>query len=341
MYLKTKNNSNLKTNEEKQNYKYGENYSISSLSKNIPFNPQRKNHSFQNSKIKKKKSNIISQIKNEENDNKIRKKLQYCKTDKELNIQTKSEKKEINIDNYEKDDVNKKITKNNDIRKSYSQKDIDVREECKTTDKNSNKTNKIFTEDISTKDNCFNIDNPQKEKNKNNSNSINIIKKIELPLSDKNEEKNKEIMAFKPNMNIFKNTKFNNFTNMSGKKDNKDKENIKNINFKNNKNYIIEKIYINKKEKEDKKNNKSENDKNYNDKFNHIEKDNTDYNNNYINNNRPLNMVEINKHHINSELAQFTFKNEVLIKDNNQNSSLITKKRKNELNKLINFTNKF
>ena len=329
MYLKTKNHLNLKTNEEMQNYKYNENYSTSSLSKNIPYNPQRKNHSFQNSKVKKK-SNIISQIKNEENDIKIRKKLQYCKTDKELNIKTKNENKESNIDNNEKN-ANKNHTKNSVIIKSNSQKGIINKEvRCKTTDKNNNKTNKIFSKEISIKDNCYNIDNLQKESNINN---INNIKKVELPLSDKNEEKNKEILAFKPNMNIFKNTKFNNFKNISGKKDNKGKEKLK-------KNNIIEIINNNKKDKEIKKNNKSENDQDFYYKTNHIEKDNINNKNN-INNNRPLNSIEANKQAINSELAQFTFKNEVFIKDNNQNTSIITEKRKNELKKLINFTNKF
>lgn len=337
MYLKTKSNSNLKTNEEKQKYLYNENYSASSLSKNIPFNPQRKNHSFQNSKVKKK-SNIISQIKNEENDIKIKRKLQYCKTDKELNIQTKSENKENNINNNEKIGANKKTTKNRVIVKSNSQNEIITQEErCKTTDKNINKTNKIFSKEIAIKDNGFDIDNLQKEKKINN---IASIKKVELPLSDKNEDKNKEMLSFKPNMNIFKNTNFNNFKNMSGKKDNKAKEKINKANSKKNKNYIIEKINDYKKDKKGKKNNKSENDKDANYKINSIEKDNNCKNNN-INNNRPLNMIEVNKPPINSELAQFTFKNEAFVKDNNQHSSIITEKRKNELKKLINFTNKF
>ena len=63
-----------------------------------------------------------------------------------------------------------------------------------------------------------------------------------------------------------------------------------------------------------------------------------------------MNIQDINKNGLNSEMSQFTFKKEEKLKETNnnnnnnnviQNSSLITEKRRNELKKFINFSNKF
>jgi hypothetical protein len=60
-----------------------------------------------------------------------------------------------------------------------------------------------------------------------------------------------------------------------------------------------------------------------------------------------LNIQDINKNGLTSEMSQFTFKKEEKLKETNnnnnvvQNSTLITEKRRNELKKFINFSNKF
>ena len=365
LYLSTKKNAIITTNKEKNKYINNiENYSLSSIHKNIPYNPQRKNHSFQNSKCKKK-SNIISQIKNED-DSKIKKAIHYCKTDKELNIkenkeqnkgqnkgqnkeEIKDEIKEKNkdetqkkkqIDNKEKEKYKKILSINSVILKNNSQKEINKKEgKCRTSDK-ATKTNKIYLKDISMKDNCFNIDNAHIEKNVN---SYKLSLSGEIKNKNKNDTENKETKAFKPNMDIFKNTKFNSFI-LNSKNSSKKEEKInKRIDLTDNKNHIIPKINNNKNNiDENNIKNISDNNKEYENKINNeknqLENNNINFKNN---NNRLLNNIEINKNPINSELSQFTFKNEIMIKDNNQNSSILADKRRKELKKLINFTNKF
>ena len=344
IYLNTKKNTIIIPNKEKKKYvinnKMSENSSLSSFSKNISH--IQKNHSFQNSK---KKSNIISQIKNED-DNKVKKMLHYCGTEKEFNIKAKTDKNVIDdnnintkVNNIKNENSKKNITIHSIIIKSNSQKEKNTKEErCRTSDKTT-KTNKIYLKDISMKDNCFIIDNLHKEKN---------IKSSKISPTYKNENKNdtenKEIKSFKPNMNIFKNTKFNNFK-LNSKNDIKRKEKNKIINLNGNKNNITENI-SNNKEKLDNYDNKKnisyrvkgkENENK--DEINHI-KNNINYKNSTTNN-RPLNITDINKNPINSQLSQFTFKNEIGFKEDNQNTSILTEKRRKELKKLINFTNKF
>ena len=173
------------------------------------------------------------------------------------------------------------------------------------------------------KDNCFDIDNSHKD------NKIKVIKlslinekKIE---NNKENKENKEIRGFKPNMNIFKDIKYNKdlkfFTDKNWKTN-------KVINL-NNKTYNMEKINHIGKRNNSEINKNSENKINY--KENQINK--YEYNNS---NNHPIESYK----NPNSELSLFTFKKEEMYIDN-KNSSLLAEKRKNELKKLINFTNKF
>ena len=82
-YLNNKKKSSIKTKEDKKKIfinKINENNSSSSISKKIPHSKMRINYSFQELK-NKKKSNIISQIKNSENNNK---KLNESRIEKEI-----------------------------------------------------------------------------------------------------------------------------------------------------------------------------------------------------------------------------------------------------------------
>lgn len=324
IYLNNKKNSSIKKNQENNKYinsnKVSENHSLSSLKK-IPHQPWRINHSFQDLKIKKK-TNIISQIKNNEKDN-TNKKKKYCKTDKESNSATKINKENYNSNNntIDKNEENKNNTTNSVVIESKLENKIIVKEnKYKTTEKNKNKSNNIFKKDISMKDNCFDIDNSHKDNN---------IKVIKLSLINEkkieNNKENKEIRAFKPNMNIFKDIKYNKdlkfFTDKNWKTN-------KVINL-NNKTYNMEKINHIGKRNNSEINKNSENKINY--KENQINK--YEYNNS---NNHPIESYK-NPY---SELSLFTFKKEEMYIDN-KNSSLLAEKRKNELKKLINFTNKF
>ena len=139
-------------------------------------------------------------------------------------------------------------------------------------------------------------------------------------------------------MNIFKNTKLNNFilltkNNVSNNNEKVNKKIDLIINNNNNQNYIIERINN---IFEDNKNNQLGIDKDYV----NIKNEKDSHNN--IINYSPLNILINNKIPINKEWSQFTFKNEPIVKeDNHISSSNITEKRKNELKKFINFTNKF
>ena len=321
-YLNNKKNENSKLNKEKRDLsvkylnKIKDNFSSSTLSKKFPDNRKRIYHSFQASKLKKK-SNIISKIKKDENNK--NKKLNHCNTHNQFNIKINKEKEKkeekeekgkeekeeeksnINTnDNKSNDKSNIKIQeqnnsliKNSVILKSNSENKIIVdKDKCKTTDKKKNKKNKSFIKDISMKDNCFNIENNNKENKDNKAKNINNIKVFKASLIKQNnyknsntnsntssnnvirednnnnyiktikEEKNKEnnenneIKIFKPNMNIFKGTKFvflnkglmfpieqnNNYKEI--KINNQCNNNINNININNNKNYIFENINI-------------------------------------------------------------------------------------------------
>ena len=361
IYLNNKKNSSIKQNEEKDKYTYknSENHSLSSKSK-IPINPRRINHSFQELKLKKK-TNIISQIKNNENElNHSKKKLHYCKTDKESNSKNKKESNNSNknMNKIDKNEEDIKNTINSVVFKNNLENKINIKEQrYKTTDKSKNKSNKLFKKDISMKDNCFDIDNIHKENNikviksslinenkiennKEKENNQNKENKENKEIENENKEKekenqeNKEIL-FKPNFDIFKNTKYS-----------KDFKFLTDKNWKinkvinlNNNNYIIEKINHN----TDIVNNKRNNSEIKNNEIkialkdnNQNIKDNNDCKH-YNTNNRPLNCPEIYK---NSEISQFTFKKEE-ININNNSTSLLAEKRRNELKKLINFTNKF
>ena len=359
-YLKSKKNSINKKDQHNNKYinNNNDNYSSSSISKVFNNNHSRVYHSFQNSKTKKKKSNIISQIKNQENEkhNKNKKKNTYFKTDKDFYTIKKEEKNSLH-DSIDKNLVKKIIPKNSVIIKSHSENKIIPKEEKYKTTEKKNKIKNNYVKDISMKDNCFNIDNSHKINNiklykaslninENSDNNKNEIKnEIKNDIDNKNVIKEKKI--FQPNMNIFKNitinnNKINTINTQHLTEQHKKINHIPKCNhYKstlniNSNNYGKEFIFntINNKDKEDNKNNN----------INSIQHNNKS-SKNYITNNRPLNVPDIYKSSFNSELSQFTFKKKDIIKDNNNNnnqsSTLIIEKRRNELNKLINFTNKF
>lgn len=361
-YLNTKKN-NICLKGDKQKKKYINNnhdsYSSSSFSKTFNNNQNRVYHTFQNSKTKKKKSNIISQIKNKENenDNKIKKKLNYCKTDKDFHPLIKEEKISIHNNSFEKNVENKIITKNSVIiKKSNSENKINfIPKKCKSTEQK-NKTIKNYVKDISMKDNCFNIDNF----NKNNNNNIKVYKasllgdnkNLNKNLNKNDTVENKKERMFKPNMDIFKNTKINIYNknikfltekNINNNHEQKLNNHRSDININNNNN-IIKNInnnnYYNEIMYSSGFNKNNENNKNDYNNNNYIAKNNSS-SKSYISNNRPLNIPEIYKSSLNPELSQFTFKKQEILKDNNQSTTLLIEKRKNELKKLINFTNKF
>ena len=339
IYLNNKKNSSIKQNEEKEKYTYknSENHSLSTKSK-IPINPRRINHSFQELKLKKK-TNIISQIKNNENElNHSKKKLHYCKTDKESNSKNKIESNNSNknMNNLDKNEEDIKNTINSVVIKTNLETKINIKEQrYKTTDKSKNKSNKLFKKDISMKDNCFDIDNTHKDNNikviksslinenkiendkENNQNQEN--KEIENKEKEEENKENKEKL-FKPNFDIFKNTKYSkDFKYLTDK----NWKTNKIINLNNN-NYIISKINHNNEIVNNKRNNSEikNNEIKITFKDNQNIKDNND-SKHYNINNRPLNFPEIYK---NSEISQFTFKKEEIIKNNNS-SSLLAEKR--------------
>jgi hypothetical protein len=321
-YLKTKTNIN--------NQRNNENKTIS-ISKAFNNNRSRVYHTFQNSKLRKKKSNIISQIKNKENENKIKHKLTYCKTDKDFYTIKKEEKNNINNENFDKNIKKKLITTNSFIIKNKTESNIILKpEKYKTTEKKK-KIKNSHVKDISMKDNCFNIDNS----NKNN--NIKVLK-ISLNYNDNNNSiknflnnRNIETKIFKPNMNIFKNTTINNkkiTIQFLTEKNMNNNNNRSPVNI--NKNSYGKNIICNKGVKEDNKNDNSNN-----------VQQSKNYSESYIDYKHPLNIPQIYKSPLNSELSQFTFKKNDALKENKQTPELITEKRRNELNKLINFTNQF
>ena len=324
-YLKTKTNIN--------NQRNNENKTIS-ISKAFNNNRSRVYHSFQNSKLKKKKSNIISQIKNKENENKIKKKLTYCTTDKDFYTIKKEEKNNINNENFDKNIEKKMITTNSFIINNKKESNIIIKpEKYKTTEKKKKIKNSNF-KDISMKDNCFNFDNSNKNNNikvlkislnyNNNNNNNNSIKNY---LNNRNIE----TKVFKPNMNIFKNTTINNkkiTIQFLTEKNMNNNNNRSPVNI--NKNSYGKNIICNKGVKEDNKNDNSNNVQNTN-----------KYSESYTDYKHPLNISKIYKSSLNSELSQFTFKKNDAIKENKQTPEIITEKRRNELNKLIHFTNQF
>ena len=337
-YLNNKKKSSIKTKEDKKKIfisKINENNSSSSISKKIPHSKMRINYSFQELK-NKKKSNIISQIKNSENNNK---KLNESKIEKEINNKIKDEN--INNEMKEKNKgnnlENKIIIKNSNlIINNSNNNSIKKEERNKTSEKSKNETNKIFMKELSVKNNCFLTENRK-------DNNIKIFKLSLVEKTNSNgdrDKQEKEIKSFQPNMNIFKN--INNFKFLTEKNSSKSADKIKKIK-KENRKYIKEKINIDFKD-EVKKRNNSMNNNGYetksNDKSNQAVNNNKNFKN-YITYNGPKILEESIKNPINSELSQFTFKNEGLLINNNQHNSLIAEKRRNELNKLINFSNKF
>ena len=331
-YLKVKTNINNKSDKENKKYINNNYDSFSSLSISKAFNNNhiRVYHSFQNSKIKKKKSNIISQIKNKENGKKNKQKLNYSKTDKDFYTIKKEEKNSILKESFDKNikNIEKKfMTTNSIIIKNNSENEIIPKLDINKTAEKKRKIKNIYIKDISLKDNYFNTCNCTKNNN---------IKVLKPSLNNKSIE----AKIFKPNMNIFKNTSINNkklsiqllteknmnINHISKNNDYKSPINIKKINYRNG---IISSISTNK-EKEDNKN----------DSINNYQQSNN-YSGSYVGYNHPLNITENYKSPLNSEYFQFTFKKKDVKKDNNKNSILITEKRRNELNKLINFTNQF
>ena len=328
-YLKVKSNINNKS--DKENKKYINNnydsYSSLSISKAFNNNHIRVYHSFQNSKIRKNKSNIISQIKNKENEKKIKQNLNYSKTDKDFYTIKKEEKNSIHKESFDKNIEKKFMTTNSIIIKSNSENEIIPKPDKNKTTEKKRKIKNIYIKDISLKDNYFNTGNSTKNNN---------IKVLKPSLNNKSTE----AKIFKPNMNIFRNTSINNkklsiqflteknmnINHISKNNDYKSPINIKKINYRNG---IINSISTNK-DKEDNKN----------DSINNYQQSNN-YSGSYVGYNHPLNITENYKSPLNSEYSQFTFKKKDVIKDNNKNPTLITEKRRNELNKLINFTNQF
>ena len=340
--------------------------------------------------------------KEKDKEEKEEKKKEEKKEDEKKEEEKKEETKNniIVIDNKSNDksnilmpEKNNGIIKNSVILKSNSENKIIVdKDKCKTSDKKKKKKNKSFIKDISMKDNCFNNENNNKDNKAKNVNNIKVFKASLININKNNyknsntnsnkiigqdnnnshiktinEDKNKEnseVKIFKPNMNIFKGTKFvflnkglmfpieqsNSYNEI--KINNQCNNNINNININNNKNYIFENININYDNKDNKQYNSEVVIENKNENKDEKEYENENYyneqNNNIVSNNRPLNIQDINKNGINSEMSQFTFKKEEKLKETNNNdnntiqcSSLITEKRRNELKKFINFSNKF
>ena len=341
---------NINNKEDKHNKKYinnnNNNYSSSSISKVFNNNHSRVYHSFQNSKIKKKKSNIISQIKKQENEKEnSKKKLNCSKTEKDFYTIKKEEKNSSVHESLDTNLIKKIIPKNIIIKRNSENKIIFKKEKYKTTEKK-NKIKNNYVKDISMKDNCFNIDNCNKNNNikvyktslKNNDNNIN--NKSEILNKTDNKKIIKEKRKFKPNMDIFKNIGIKNYKmtlqyltekDMNINHGQKFNHYQSTLNIKNN---TYGKDFYNIISNKDKEDNK-------NDNINSYQKNNSS-NKSYITNNHSLIIPEIYKSSLSSELSQFTFKKKDITKDNNnQASTLINEKRRNELNKLINFTNKF
>ena len=358
-YLDSKKKDSIKKNNKKHDLsvkyiqKKNVNYSSSSISKSISHNKNSIYHSFQHSKLRKK-SNIISKIKNNEiNNNKAKKKLNYSKTQNEFKVLKKDNKnKSYNIINNNiennNNNIEKKVSKNNFILKSNSENKINnSKVPYKTTDKKKSKIIKIFKKDVSMKDNCFN------NENRNKDNNIKVYKFSTMKKNNENDNKtqnkeNSEQKVFTPNMNIFKDTKF--ITNSKNLKFQTEKNTIpeepkinnqNNIIINNNTNYIVENINNNNYDNKDYNSLNNKNYENTNDKINVIINEDNNFVNSHITNKRPLNIPDINKTALNSELSQFTFKKDEQFIQNNQAPDLITEKRRNELKKLINFSNKF